>query len=88
MPKIVLQEKITKEIEISMETLYQIVDQLNSSEKMTLLNRISEQNNHEFQTFKKENLDNIIDEFQNTELYEDEFLKDLEKGLKKSSVYS
>ncbi len=39
-----------------------------------------------FQTFKKEKLSNIMDDFQK-ENYTDGFLDDLENGLKKSSVF-
>jgi len=36
--------------------------------------------------FKKDKIDSILTDFAATNLYEDEFLKDLEEGLKKSSL--
>jgi hypothetical protein len=37
--------------------------------------------------FKKDNINSIFNDFAATDVYEDEFLKDLEEGLKRSSVY-
>ena len=41
----------------------------------------------EFKTFKKDKIENVMGDFQK-ENYSDDFLKDLEDGLKKSSVYN
>ena len=35
--------------------------------------------------FKNDNIEKIVSDFQKTDFYEDDFLKDLETGLKKSS---
>ena len=40
-----------------------------------------------FKTFKKDKLENVMSDFQK-ENYSDDFLKELEDGLKKSSVYN
>jgi len=37
--------------------------------------------------FKKDKIDSILSDFKSTDLYENTFLKDLEDGLKRSSVY-
>ena len=37
--------------------------------------------------FQKDKIDSILTDFAATDLYEDEFLEDLEEGLKKSSIY-
>jgi len=37
--------------------------------------------------FKKDNIENVIDDFKN-ENYSEDFLKVLEDGLKKSSIYN
>ena len=36
--------------------------------------------------FKNDNIEKIVSDFQKTDFYEDDFLKDLETGLKKSSA--
>jgi len=48
-------------------------------------NKIVEQKLY-FQTFQKDDIDNIIDDFKKEE-YSNDFLLDLEAGLKKSSIY-
>ena len=40
-----------------------------------------------FKKFQKDKIENIINDFQKEE-YSDDFLKELESGLKKSSVYN
>ncbi|MFK5969399.1 MAG: hypothetical protein QM487_04660 [Candidatus Marithrix sp.] len=40
-----------------------------------------------FQRFKKDNIENVIDDFKN-ENYSENFLNVLENGLKKSSIYN
>jgi hypothetical protein len=41
----------------------------------------------DFKVFEKDEVKSILGDFEATDLYEDGFLKDLEKGLRKSSVY-
>jgi len=38
-----------------------------------------------FESLKSNNLTNVMNDFKNTNLYSDEFLKELEDGLSKSS---
>lgn len=85
MPQITLKETITKKIEIPMDTLYEIIDKLTDKERKDLMKRL-ESKSIELKPFKKDEIDSIIADFSSTELYEEGFLKDLEEGLKRSSV--
>lgn len=85
MPQITLKETITKKIEIPMDTLYEIVDSLSDKERKKLLERL-ERKPVELKIFKKDKIESILADFSSTELYEEGFLKDLEEGLKKSSI--
>ena len=86
MPKVILKETITKEIEIPMNTLYKIIDNLNKEDRTRLLRRL-EKKEMELKPFKKDKLESIVADFAATDLYEEDFLGDLEEGLKKSSLY-
>ncbi len=86
MPQITLKETITKKIEIPMDTLYQIIDNLTDEDRKKLLERLKERP-VKLKTFKKDKIESILSDFAGTNLYEEEFLKDLEEGLKKSSMY-
>ncbi|HPD60169.1 MAG TPA: hypothetical protein PKV48_00200 [Thermodesulfobacteriota bacterium] len=86
MPKVILKETITKEIEIPMNTLYKIIDNLNKEDRTRLLQRL-EKKEMELKPFKKDKLEAIVADFAATDLYEEDFLGDLEEGLKKSSLY-
>ena len=85
MPQITLKETITKKIEIPMDTLYEIIDSLTDEERKKLITRLKAKH-VELKTFKKDKIDSILADFAATDLYEEDFLKDLEKGLKKSSM--
>ena len=87
MPRITLKETITKKIEISMDSLNELVDNLTEEERAMLLARLQKTNTVSLKTFKKNKLESILADFAKTELYEDGFLKDLEDGLRKSSIY-
>lgn len=86
MPRITLKETITKEIEIHMDTLYELIDNLNEEERTRLLERLNAKP-IKLKPFKKDKIDSILADFAATDLYEENFLKDLKEGLKKSSVY-
>ena len=86
MPRITLKETITKEIEIPMDTLYKIIDNLTEEERTNLLERLKKKK-VELEPFKKDKLESILADFAATDLYEEDFLKDLEEGLKRSSIY-
>jgi hypothetical protein len=87
MPRIILKETITKEIEIPMEAIYELIDNLPQEEREKVLERLKAQS-VELKTFKKDKIESILADFAATDLYEGDFLRDLEEGLKKSSVYS
>jgi hypothetical protein len=86
MPRITLKETITKEIEVPMDTLYKVIDNLSEEERMNLLDRIK-RGPVKLTPFKKDRIESIMADFEAIDLYQDQFLKDLEEGLKKSSVY-
>ena len=86
MPRITLKETITKEIEIPMDKLCDLIDHLSEEEKTALLKRVQKRS-IKLTPFKKDKIESIIADFEATDLYEDQFLKDLEDGLKKSSIY-
>ncbi len=87
MPRIILKETITKEIEIPMEAIYELIDNLPQEEREKVLERLKAQP-VELKTFKKDKIESILADFAATDLYQGDFLRDLEEGLKKSSVYS
>ncbi|MCG2739083.1 MAG: hypothetical protein L6300_02455 [Syntrophaceae bacterium] len=87
MPQITLRETITKKIEIPMETLYELIEHLTLKEREQLLERVSAKK-VQLKPFKKTKIEAILADFTATGLYEDDFMKDLEEGLKKSSVYN
>ena len=86
MPQITIKETISKKIEIPMDTLYELVDSLPEEERKKLLQRLKAKPVR-LKRFKKAKIDSILADFAATNLYEEGFLKDLEEGLKKSSVY-
>jgi hypothetical protein len=86
MPRITLKETIIKEIEIPMDTLCKLIDNLSKEERTKLLKGM-QRRPVKLTPFKKDKVESIMSEFEATNLYEDQFLKDLEEGLKKSSAY-
>ena len=93
MPKIVFKETVTKEreVEISMDALCALIDKLTLEEKRELFNKLSVSIKKgkplELIPFKKDNIESILADFRDTDLYEEDFLRDLQEGLEKSSVY-
>jgi hypothetical protein len=86
MPRLTFKETITKEIEIPLDQLFSIIDRLSSDDKKKLKERL-ETHPIKLKPFKKAPLDSIMADFASLDVYEDDFLKDLEKGLKESSAY-
>ena len=86
MPQITLKETITRKIDIPLDTLVEVVEALSADDKEKLLLRIKP-SSFPLKKFKKDKLAAILSDFAKTDLYEQEFLADLEVGLKKSSVY-
>ena len=87
MPRITLKETITKEIDIPMEALYDIIDNLSQQERESVLNRLRKEPGS-LKVFQKDKIESILGDFTSSDIYEDDFLIDLEEGLKKSSIYS
>jgi len=86
MPRLVLKETVKKEIEIPFKTLCKVIDLLTEKEKSRLLKQLQTKGAG-FVHFKKDKINSIVSDFAKTNLYDSEFLKDLEAGLKKSSPY-
>ncbi len=86
MPQITLKETITRKIDIPLDTLVEIIDNLSTDDKKKLFSRIS-LHDEPFKKFKKDKLSVILADLSETQLYEPEFLADIEAGLKKSSLY-
>ena len=82
---ITLKETITKRIEIPLETVIELLENLGEKERNEVIQKL-QTHPIAFKPFKKDNLANIIRDFSETNLYKEDFLKDLEQGLKKSSV--
>ena len=87
MPRITLKETITKEIDIPMEALYDLIDNLSQEERESVLNKLRKEP-AKLKVFQKDRIASILGDFTSTNIYEDDFLTDLEEGLKKSSAYS
>lgn len=87
MPQITLKETITKKIEIPMDTLYELIDNLTDEDRKKLIERLKSKP-IELKPFRKDKVESLLSDFAATDLYEDDFLKDLEEGLKKSSMYT
>jgi|GEM_PF-325498 len=86
MPRITLKETVTKEIDISLESLCELIDSLSDQERKHVLSRLRK--GVQLRAFKKDNIESILADFESTNVYENDFLKDLQDGLEKSSVYN
>lgn len=86
MPRVTLKETITKEVDIPIETLCELIDHLPPEDRTKILIRLQSKPIR-LKPFKKDKIAAILSDFQDTGLYEDHFLKDLEEGLRKSSKY-
>ena len=73
-------------IDISVPTIASLISQMNLDEIEELKNKIIERELY-FKKFQKNDISSIIDDFAK-ENYSNDFLRDLEEGLKKSSVYN
>lgn len=73
-------------VNISLPNILTLISQMSLNEIEQIKNKIVEKELY-FKTFKKDKLENVMSDFQKED-YSDDFLKDLEDGLKKSSVYN
>ncbi len=73
-------------VDISLPNILTLISQMSLNEIEEVKNKIVEKELY-FKTFKKDKLEDIVSDFQKED-YSDDFLKELEDGLKKSSVYN
>ena len=73
-------------VNVSLPNIINLISQMSLNEIEEVKNKIVEKELY-FKTFKKDKIENIMSDFQK-ENYSEDFLKDLENGLKKSSVYN
>ena len=72
-------------VDVSLDNLLALISKMNVHQIEDIKNKIVEQKLY-FQKFQKDNIDDIMEDFKKEE-YSNEFLLDLEAGLKKSSLY-
>ena len=73
-------------VNISLPNILTLISQMSLNEIEEVKNKIIEKELY-FKTFKKDKIENVMNDFQKED-YSDDFLKELEDGLKKSSVYN
>ena len=73
-------------VNITLPNILTLISQMSLNEIEQIKNKIVEKELY-FKTFKKDKLENVMSDFQKED-YSDGFLKDLENGLKKSSIYN
>ena len=73
-------------VDISLSNILSLISQMSLHEVEEVKKKIVEQELY-FKKFQKDSVENIVSDFQK-ESYSDDFLKDLEDGLKKSSIYN
>ena len=72
-------------IDLKTKDIISLISQMSLNELEKVKNSLIERELY-FKEFKKDNVGNIIDDFKKED-YSNDFLTDLEEGLKKSSVY-
>ena len=73
-------------IDVSLSNILTLISQMSLNEIEQVKNKIVEKELY-FKTFKKDKIENIMDDFKKED-YSNNFLADLENGLKKSSIYN
>ncbi len=73
-------------VNVSLPNILNLISQMTLTEIEEVKKKLIEKELY-FKTFKKDKLENVMSDFQKED-YSDDFLKDLEDGLKKSSVYN
>ena len=73
-------------VNISLSNILTLISQMSLNEIEQVKNKIVEKELY-FKTFKKDKIEDVMSDFQKED-YSDDFLKDLEYGLKKSLVYN
>ncbi len=72
-------------IDLKTKDIISLISQMSLNDLEKVKNSLVERELY-FKKFKKDNVGNIIDDFKKED-YSNDFLTDLEEGLKKSSVY-
>jgi hypothetical protein len=83
---LILEINMQLSIDVSVPNILNLISQMNVNEIEEIKNKIVEKELY-FKKFQKDDIENIMNEFQK-ENYSNDFLNDLENGLKKSSVYN
>ena len=73
-------------VNISLPNILTLISQMSLNEIEEVKNKIIEKELY-FKPFKKDKIENVIDDFKKED-YSNDFLNDLENGLKKSSIYN
>ena len=73
-------------VDVSFPNILHLISQMNLDELEKVKNKIVERELY-FKKFQKDNIDDIVNDFKK-ENYSDNFLSELENGLKKSSLYA
>jgi phosphopantothenate synthetase len=73
-------------IDITLNNLLSLISNMNVTQIEEIKNKIIEKKLY-FQNFKVDSVENIVNDFKKED-YSNDFLKDLEEGLKKSSPYN
>ena len=72
-------------IDLKTKDIISLISQMSLNELEKVKNSLVERELY-FKKFKKDDVENIIDDFKKED-YSNDFLSDLEEGLKKSSIY-
>lgn len=72
-------------MDISLPNILELISQMNLNEIEEVKNKLVEKELY-FRTHQKESVTDVMEAFEK-ESYSEDFLKDLENGLKKSSIY-
>jgi threonyl-tRNA synthetase len=73
-------------VNISLPNILTLISQMSLNEIEEVKNKIIEKELY-FKAFKKDKIENVINDFKKED-YSNDFLKDLEDGLKNSSIYN
>jgi len=73
-------------VDVSLPNILNLISEMSLSELEEIRKKIVERELY-FRKFQPDAIDNIVEDFQQ-EGYSSDFLKDLENGLKQSSVYN
>jgi hypothetical protein len=72
-------------MDVSLPNVLNLISQMNLNEIEEVKNKLVEKELY-FHTHKKESVEDVMNAFEKED-YSEDFLKDLEDGLKKSSIY-